>query len=169
MIDILDIIDLDLESVNQYKKYLVNRYFFILNNDIKPSGKCIKENDIKYLEVCPYNKPLDYYELTHNLSNVALLQFDFDTKADIKKYINKVKKFISINISSEFLDGIARTQYNNGKTRIFIENNKKIIKNGQFKKDFLDKASKYVIALSLSYEIQWESILYKRYFELDNK
>lgn len=168
MVDILDIIDLDLESINQYKTYLVNRYFFTLNNDIKPYGKCIRENDVKYLEVCPYNKPLDYYELTYNLSNVDLLKLKFDTKEDIKKYVNKVNEFINVNISKDFLDGIARIQCTNEKTRIFMDNPKKIRKNGQFKRDFLDRASKYVIALSLSEEIQWESILCKCYFELDN-
>ena len=184
MLDVFDIIDLDLESVIEYKKYLVNRYFFTGYYEIKPYGKCIKENNIKYLEVYPYNKPLDYYEITANFPNITLceleypnleshkirfIKLDFDTKKDIKKYINKVNEFINKNISKDFLDGIVRTQYINEKTRLFIENNKKISKNGQFKKDFLDRASKYVIALSLSYEIQWKSILYKRYFELDNK
>nr|WP_195366237.1 hypothetical protein [[Eubacterium] tenue] len=184
MLDVFDIIDLDLESVIEYKKYLVQRYFYMLSNDIKPYGKCIRENDMKYLEVCSCNKPLDYYEITDNFPNITLCELDkpdlepfkikfiklnFDTKEDIKKYIDKVNGFVNTNISTDFLDGIARIQYKNDKTRIFMDNTKKINKNGQLKKDFLDRASKYVIALSLKYEIQWESILYKRYFELDNK
>lgn len=184
MLDVFDIIDLNLESVMEYKKYLVNRYFFTGYYEIKPYGKCIKENNIKYLEVYPYNKPLDYYEITCNFPNVALceledpnseshkikfIEFEFETKEDIKKYINKVNEFINTNISKDFLDVIGRIEYINEKTRIFVKSNKKIRENGQFKKDFLDRASKYVIALSLSYYIQWESILYKRYFDLDNK
>lgn len=168
MVDILDIIDLDLESVNQYKKYLVSRYFYMLFNDIKPYGKCIRENNTKYLEIYYYNKPLDYYEMKNNLSNIDLLKLKFDTKEDIKKYIDKVNEFINANISIDFLDGIARIQYKNDKPKIFIKKDKRIIQNGQFKKDFLDRASKYVIALSLREEIQWESILCKCYFELDN-
>lgn len=183
MFDVFDIIDSDLEGVMDYKNYLVQRYFYMLPIDIKPYGKCIRENDVRYLEGCSYNKPLDHYEVTYNFPNIALceldkpglepckikfIKLDFDTKEDIKKYIDKVKKFISTNISSDFLEGIARTQYTNGKTRIFIKKDKKISENGQFKKDFLDRASKYVIALSLSEEIQWESILCKCYFELDN-
>lgn len=139
---------------------------------------------MKYLEVCSCNKPLDYYEITANFPNITLCELDkpdlepfkikfiklnFDTKEDIKKYIDKVNGFVNTNISTDFLDGIARIQYKNDKTRIFMDNTKKINKNRQLKKDFLDRASKYVIALSLKYEIQWESILHKCYFELDNK
>ena len=183
MLDVFDIIDWNIESVKEYKKYLICRYFNTRHYDMKPYGKTYQE-DIKYREVSSYNKVLDYYELESNYSNINLceldldsspthkfdfIKFDFNTKEDVKEYINKVKKFINENISEDFLSDIWYIQNENGKIKIKLDTLKVKDEYGNYASEFLDKASKYIIALSLKKNIEWEHMLYKQYFELDNK
>ncbi|WP_071121184.1 hypothetical protein [Romboutsia timonensis] len=156
MLDVFDIIDLDMESVKEYKKHIVYRYFNTAHYDIK------------YKEVIAYNKTLDCCELESYYPNITLneldldnnsthkldfIRFNFNTKEDIKAYIKKINKFIDENISSDFLNDIS-----------YIENEFR-----EYTNEFLDRSSKYIIALSLKENKDWEHILYKKYFELDNK
>ncbi len=184
MLDVFDIIDLDIESVKEYKKYLIFRYFNLGQVDIKPYGKTFEKEGIKYKEVCLYNEPLDYYTLESNYPSIALCELDLDNspthelcfvkldldkKEDIKEYLNKVDKFIKENISRNFLNDIAYTTSGDGKVTIQIDLSKQKDEYGNYKKEFLDRASKYVLALSLRSNTNLEYMLYKKYFELDNK